>query len=99
VVYSSSRLIESSPPKLGVEKLLALMESEGFGFDRLREALTIMRGVRVHVVGDTIVDSYSHCSLLGATAKSPTFSVKHQRTEVFAGGEVGVGKQLQDARG
>ncbi len=36
VVYSSSRLIESSPPKLGVEKLLALMESEGFGFDRLR---------------------------------------------------------------
>jgi cytidyltransferase-like protein len=69
VVYSSSRLIESAPPKLGVEKLLALMESEGFGFDRLREALGLFRGVRVHVVGDTIVDSYSHCSLLGATAR------------------------------
>ena len=99
VVYSSSRLIESSPPKLGVEKLLALMESEGFGFDRLREALTIMRGVRVHVVGDTIVDSYSHCSLLGATAKSPTFSVKHERTEVFAGGAAVVAKHVKAAGG
>ncbi|MGH7317743.1 MAG: adenylyltransferase/cytidyltransferase family protein, partial [Candidatus Rokuibacteriota bacterium] len=37
VVYSSSRLIDAAPPNLGVEKLLALMESEGFGFDRLRE--------------------------------------------------------------
>ena len=99
VVYSSSRLIESSPPKLGVEKLLALMESEGFGFDQLREALTAMRGVRVHVLGDTIVDSYSHCSLLGATAKSPTFSVKHQRTEVFAGGAAVVAKHVKAAGG
>ena len=97
VVYSSSRLIESAPPKLGVEKLLALMESEGFGFDRLRQALGLFRGVRVHVVGDTIVDSYSHCSLLGATAKSPTFSVKHEKTDVFAGGAAVVAKHVKAA--
>src|SRR5262245_30115185 len=29
VVYSSSRIIEEEPPKIAVEKLLALMESEG----------------------------------------------------------------------
>jgi rfaE bifunctional protein kinase chain/domain len=97
IVYSSSRLIESSPPKLAVEKLLALMESEGLGFERLREALAAVRGVRVHVVGDTIVDSYSHCQLLGATAKSPTFSVKHERTEVFAGGAAVVAKHVKAA--
>ena len=99
VVYSSSRLIEASPPKLGVEKLLALMESEGFGFDELRETLSQVRGVRVHVVGDTIVDSYSHCSLLGATAKSPTFSVKHEKTDVFAGGAAVVAKHVKAAGG
>jgi len=99
VVYSSSRLIESAPPKLGVEKLLALMESEGFGFDKLRQALTQVRGVRVHVVGDTIVDSYAHCSLLGATAKSPTFSVKHEKTDVFAGGAAVVAKHVKAAGG
>ena len=97
VVYSSSRLIESSPPKLLVEKLLILMEPEGLGFDRLREALTQVRGLSVQVVGDTIVDSYSHCSLLGATAKSPTFSVKHERTDVFAGGAAVVAKHVKAA--
>src|SRR4029453_3093279 len=99
VVYSSSRLIESAPPKLGVEKLLALMESEGFGFDKLRQALSQVRGGRVPVVGDPIVDSYSHCSLLGATAKSPTFSVKHEKTDVFAGGAAVVAKHLKAAGG
>ena len=56
-----------------------------------------MRGLRVHVVGDTIVDSYSTCSLLGATAKSPTFSVKHEQTEVFAGGAAVVAKHVKAA--
>ena len=97
VVYSSSRLIEAFAPKLGVEKLLALMESEGFGFDQLRDALRRMRGLRVHVVGDTIVDHYSTCSLLGATAKSPTFSVKHERTEIFSGGAAVVAKHVKAA--
>src|ERR687885_499647 len=36
IVYSSSLLIESSPPMIGLEKLLALMDSEGFGFSDLR---------------------------------------------------------------
>ena len=76
IVYSSSALIESSPPNLGIEKLLALMDSEGIGFDDLRRTLHGLTGLKVHVVGDTIVDTYSYCSLLGATAKSPTFSVK-----------------------
>src|SRR5438105_1624557 len=55
IVYSSSTLIDSQPPALGIEKLLALMESEGFDFDDLRRTLTRVSGIRVHVVGDTIV--------------------------------------------
>src|SRR5215471_6084854 len=95
VVYSSSALIDSQPPNLGIEKLLALMESEGFDFDDLRRSLTRLSGIRVHVVGDTIVDSYSHCSLLGAAAKSPTFSVKHDVTERYAGGAAVVAKHVK----
>src|SRR5579864_5382435 len=97
VVYSSSSLIESSPPQIRLEKLLALMESEGVGFDDLRSAVRRMSGIRVHVVGDTIVDSYSYCSLLGATAKSPTFSVKHDVTERFSGGAAVVAKHMKAA--
>lgn len=97
IVYSSSALIEAAPPKIGIEKLLALMESEGIQFEDLRRALRAAGGARVHVVGDTIVDSYSYCSLLGATAKSPTFSVKHDRTDVFAGGAAVVAKHVKSA--
>jgi rfaE bifunctional protein kinase chain/domain len=97
VVYSSSALIEANPPQLSLEKLLALMESEQIGFDDLRRTLRDLSGIRVHVLGDTIVDSYSYCSLLGAVAKSPTFSVKHDFTERFCGGAAVVAKHMQAA--
>jgi rfaE bifunctional protein kinase chain/domain len=97
VVYSSSALIEASPPNLGIEKLLALMDSEGIGFDDLRRALHGLTGLQVHVVGDTIVDTYSYCSVLGATAKSPTFSVKHDFSERFAGGAAVVARHMKTA--
>jgi rfaE bifunctional protein kinase chain/domain len=97
IVYSSSALIEAAPPNLGIEKLLALMDSEGIGFDDLRTALHSLTGLKVHVVGDTIVDTYSYCSLLGATAKSPTFSVKHDFSEQFAGGAAVVARHMKTA--
>lgn len=97
IVYSSSALIEASPPNLRIEKLLALMHSEDVTVDDLRAALKKMTGLKVHVIGDTIVDSYSYCSLLGATAKSPTFSVKHDQTEVFAGGAAVVARHMKAA--
>jgi len=95
IVYSSSALIESQPPNLGMEKLIALMQSEDVTFNDLRQALDKMRGVRVHVIGDTIVDCYSHCSLLGPAAKSPTFSVRHDRTDLFVGGAAVVAKHMK----
>jgi len=96
-VYSSSALIEASPPNLGIEKLLALMDSEEIGFDDLRRTLHSLVGLKVHVVGDTIVDTYSYCSLLGATAKSPTFSVKLDFSERFAGGAAVVARHMKTA--
>jgi rfaE bifunctional protein kinase chain/domain len=97
IVYSSTALIEAAPPKLGLEKLLALMESEGIHFEDLRRALWKAKEARVHVVGDTIVDSYSYCSVLGATAKSLAFSVRPERTDVFAGGAAVVAKHVKAA--
>src|SRR5437870_5952317 len=59
LVLSSSVIIEMTPPNLSVEKLLALLHSEDLTFDTLRRALTAMKGAKVHVIGDTIVDSYT----------------------------------------
>lgn len=97
IVYSSSRIIETHPPKLSTEKLLALMESEGIDFADLRKALHSLAQVRVHVMGDTIVDTYSYCSLLGAAAKAPTFSVKLEGSERFTGGAGIVARHVKAA--
>jgi len=97
LVLSSSAILESAPPNLSMEKLLALLQSEGLEFDDLRAALTKLKGVKVHVVGDTIVDSYTYCSLIGGTAKTPTFSVKYERQVDFSGGAAVVAKHLRKA--
>jgi len=97
VVYSSSALLDMHAPKLSLEKLLALMDSEGVSFEALLRALRSASDLKVHVVGDTIVDGYSHCSLLGGAPKSPTFSVKHERTDLFAGGAAVVARHLKSA--
>jgi rfaE bifunctional protein kinase chain/domain len=80
-----------------MEKLLALLHSEGLEFNDLRAALNKLQGLKVHVVGDTIVDSYTYCSLIGGTAKTPTFSVKYERQVDFSGGAAVVAMHLKKA--
>ena len=95
VVFSSSAFIDSAPPKISVEKLLALMESEGVTIDELKTVLRSFNGIRVHVVGDTIVDSYVYCtSIASGTAKTPTLSVRHERQVDFIGGAAVVARHL-----
>lgn len=95
--YTSSAQVESFAPKLGAAKLVLLMESEGISFEDLRNALTKMQGVKVHVIGDTIVDSYTYCRMQGGAAKTPTISVQYERQIDFAGGAAIVSKHIRKA--
>lgn len=98
IVFSSSRFIESTPPNLAAEKLHVLMESESLTFGDLRHALGRCQGRRVHVLGDTIVDSYIYCTPIGSsTSKTPTLSVKLEEQVDFAGGAAVVSRHLRAA--
>lgn len=97
IVYSSSALIEQAPPAIGLEKLMLLLDAEGLSFAALYEALDAMRGVRAHVVGDTIVDSLTMCSIIGGVTKTPTISVLFEERRDFVGGAGVVAKHLQAA--
>ena len=97
IVYSSSAIIEAGPPDLAVEKLLVLMEAEGITFAGLRDALAKFRGVTVHVVGDTIVDSLTHTTMIGGMTKTPTPSVRFDNRTDFVGGAGIVAKHLKSA--
>ena len=98
VVFSSTNFIDNNPPNITNEKLLTLMESEGVTSHSLRSTLRGFGGLKVHVLGDTIVDSYVHCSLIGSgTAKSPTISVKHQNQVDYIGGAAIVAEHIRAA--
>ena len=97
IVYSSSAIIETTPPNLAHHKLASLMDAEGITFDRLREVVNSLGGTRVHVVGDTIVDSYTYCTLIGGNTKTPTFSMKFDRQVDFVGGAGIVAKHMKKA--
>jgi rfaE bifunctional protein kinase chain/domain len=97
IVYSSSRLIELEPPNIKVEKLLTLMDSANLSFDDLRNTLKAFVGKRVHVIGDTIVDSLTQCSMIGGQTKTPTMSVLFQERQDFIGGAAIVAEHLRAA--
>jgi rfaE bifunctional protein kinase chain/domain len=97
VVFSSSSIIESEPPNLAVEKLRSLLEGEHLCFDDLYRALDRFKGTKVHVIGDTIVDGYTHTTLIGGNTKTPTFSVRFERQTDYVGGAGIVAKHLKAA--
>jgi cytidyltransferase-like protein len=51
----------TSPRRRSSSKLQIIMERNGITFDKLRRTLDAMSAHKVHVVGDTIIDSYTHC--------------------------------------
>ena len=97
IVYSSSRLINLAPPSIRTEKLLTFMQSEGLTFDLLRSSLLQLKGRRVHVIGDTIVDSYTQTAMIGGQTKTPTMSVLYERRDDFIGGAAVVAQHLRAA--
>ncbi len=97
VVYSSSNLIELAPPEIKYEKLMTVMERHGVTFAGLRATLGAMAGKRVHVVGDTIVDSFTDCAMIGGQTKTPTMSVLFEQKRDFIGGAGIVAKHLRAA--
>jgi rfaE bifunctional protein kinase chain/domain len=97
IVYSSSALLELAPPNIGVEKLMLLMQGEGVTFKDLRDAVRDLRGISAHVVGDTIVDTYTYTSMIGGMTKTPTISVRFEKKTDFVGGAGVVAKHLRAA--
>jgi rfaE bifunctional protein kinase chain/domain len=97
IVYSSSNIIETEPPAIATEKLMSLLAAENLSFDDLRGTLSKLNNIRVHVVGDTIVDSYTHTVLIGGMTKTPTMSVRFENRSDFVGGAGIVAKHLRAA--
>ena len=97
IVYSSTQLLKVTAPSLKLEKLQTVMERNGVSFDDLRRTLDRFAMHSIHVVGDTIVDSHTHCAMIGGQTKTPTMSVLFERKADFIGGAAIVAKHCRAA--
>lgn len=69
-----------------IEKLLLTMDRNNLSFDSLRKTVEQLAQYQVHVIGDTIVDSYTRTTFIGGQTKTPTFSVLYQGRDDYIGG-------------
>ena len=95
IVYSSSALLNLSPPSIEIDKILLLMNAEGVTFNYLKETVKKLKNYSVHVVGDLIIDGFTYCSMLGGMTKTPTMSLKYEEEKYFVGGAGIVAKHLK----
>ncbi len=97
IVYSSSALINMNEPDVRYEKLATLLESHHLVFSDLEQALDNLKGLHVHVVGDTIIDGFNYTSMIGGQTKTPTISVRHESQKDYVGGAAIVAQHLRAA--
>ena len=97
VVYSSTKLLKLSEPKIEIEKLLNLMELNNISFEDLKKTLSEFKNIKVHVVGDTIIDTYTRTNLIGGHTKTPTPSLLYQEKNDYVGGAGIVAQHLKAA--
>ena len=97
IVYSSSALINLQAPDLKLDKLHTFMERRGITFEDLNRTLDNLSKHRLHVVGDTIVDSQTHCAMIGGQTKTPTMSVLFEKRTDYVGGAAIVAKHCRAA--
>ena len=97
IVYSSSKLLNEKQPNLSVEKLSLLMSNHKITFDLIKKTIDKFKNFHVHVLGDTIVDTYTRTNFIGGQTKTPTFSVLYDRHEDYLGGAGIVSKHLRAA--
>ncbi|MBW5802276.1 adenylyltransferase/cytidyltransferase family protein [Coxiella endosymbiont of Ornithodoros amblus] len=97
IIYSSSAFINMNEPDVRYEKLATLLEYHQVSFADIERALGEMKEIRVHVVGDTIIDGFNYTSMIGGQTKTPTISVRHESQKDYVGGAAIVAQHLRAA--
>lgn len=100
LVFSSSRLINQYldvyPQELA--NYLQLLRQR-YRLDEIVGLIDRMRDLKVLVVGDSIVDEYCYCTLLGLSSKDPTLALNYLSSEAFPGGALAVARHAAGLSG
>ena len=85
--FSSSRIINNFLDIYPEETKHFLKQlSAKHAFKQIAQYINDLKGLKVLVCGDGIIDEYHYCESMGKSAKSPIVVNRHIAHEVFAGG-------------
>lgn len=95
ISFSSSHLINRyfSPYGPEVNEFLSAFRSRHSSAE-IAGYLDSLRSLRVLVVGETILDEYVYCEVMGKASKDPILALKYRSDEVHPGGAVAVANHL-----
>ena len=95
IVFSSTNLINNHlpvfPPEIQ-EYLSGFSQRHSIG--DVLGYLDSARNLKVLVIGETIVDEYQFCDMIGASTKEPIIATRYMSMEKFAGGIVAVANHV-----
>ena len=63
----------------------------------MKKTVKSLKNITVHVIGDTIIDTYTRTNLIGGHMKTPTPSVQFQEKNDYVGGAGIVAQHLKSA--
>ena len=86
IIYSSSKIIDKTPPSITLEKLKLYLNYTKQSLSNLKDILPSMKNIKVHIVGDLIVDTVTSCNVIGGFHKTPTISAKINTNSNYVGG-------------
>ena len=100
IAFSSSSLLNRHLPFFSRETTRWLDDfRRSHRADEIAGHLDALRGLRVLVVGEAIVDEYVSCEALGKSGKEPILAMRECLAEAYAGGALAIANHLADIAG
>ena len=69
------KLINENEINLKYDKLKNLMDVNNYTFEKIIDVIKSFKNIRIHVVGDLIIDTHNECEAVAGLHKSPTLSL------------------------
>ena len=93
-IFSSKKLINDLIPSITYEKFKLYLDNTNLNFENIKKIITSLKKIKIHVIGDLIVDTVSNCNVIGGLHKSPTLSVSVNNSKNYVGGAGVVAKHF-----
>lgn len=93
--FSSSRIINNSLD-IYPEETKAFLKNfvQKYSFDTIVKEINSLKGLRVLLIGDGIIDEYHYCETMGKSPKSQLIVNKYIDHEVFVGGAFAIANHV-----